>query len=528
MGSAFFEFNIAMSGLFASQRGLAVTGNNITSAATPGYSRQVLRQKAGDALPGHGIGMLGTGVVTTGIDRIRNSYLDTKMWGQNDKLGEYTIKQEQNAMIEGVFGEPSDAGFTKVFDDFFSALDDLSKLPTEAERKQALRQTMISFTQYYNKTAESLKDYQRDLNFEVKSKVDEINMLATRIQSLNKQIYDSEIHGDSANTLRDERDLIIDRLSQLINVDVKETTVTGADGRVHNELTIMANGQPLVDHFDVRLLDVKVRADKLNPEDENELFEVVWQDGLPFDMSDPKLSGELKGAIDMRDGRGSTSFDKNGVQTSPDINYKGIPYYIHRLDNFVQGFAKAMNDIYNQGPGGTPLVPPQYMFEVPSATDAAGNIIMDANGNPVPDYSKLTADKFRISEAILESANNIRTNFEEIPGVSNPNPSNNDLLLALVAQKNNKTMFGSGDAKDFMISMFSELGINSKEAQMYQKSQKDITDNIERQRLSVSQVSTDEEFMNLVKYNQAYQAAAKIMTTMDEIYETTIMRLGRW
>lgn len=502
MGSSFFELNIAMSGLFASQQGLSVTSNNITNAATPGYSRQILNQKAGLALSGNGIGMVGTGVTTTGINRIRNSYLDTKMWGQSNKLGEYTVKTEQNALIESVFGEPSDAGFTKVFNDLFNAIDDLSKLPSEKERKEALKQTLKSFTQYYNTAAKSLENYQRDLNFELKSKVDEINMLATRIQSLNKQIYQSEMHGGIANSLRDERDLMVDRLSQLINIDAKEVQITREDGRIHNEFVITANGQTLVDHLDVRLLDVKVRADKQNPEDADGLYDVVWKDGLPFDMTDSNLSGELAGVIHMRDGGGSNT----------EVTYKGIPYYIHRMDSFVQGFAKAMNKIYNKDANGNQYDPAEfYLFHVPDG-----------------DYSKITAADFRLSDEILESASNIRVNFDQIPGGANPNPANNDLLLELLAQKDNEKMFADGDPKDFMIAMFSELGINAKEANMYQKSQQEIVDTIEIQRLSVSQVDTNEEFINLVKYNQAYQAAAKIITTMDEIYETTIMRLGSW
>lgn len=507
MGSAFFELNIGMSGLFAAQQGLAVTSNNINNAATPGYSRQILGQRASAALPGYGKGMTGTGVMTTGINRIRNSYLDTKMWGQSNKLGEYSIKTEQNALIEGVFGEPSDAGFTEVFNNFFSSIDDLSKLPSEAERKEALKQSMVSFTQYYNNTSESLKSYQRDLNFELKAKVDEINMLATRIQSLNKQIYQAEMHGDTANTLRDDRDLMVDRLSQLINIEAKEVMVKDKDNNEHKEFVITANGQTLVDHFDVRLLDVKVRDPKKNAEDVDGLYDIVWKDNLPFDMNDAKLSGELGGVIDMRDGRG----------TGSGVNYKGIPYYIHKMDVFVQGFAQNMNEIYNKGPDGNPLNPPEYLFEVP---------LDPVTGDPM--YDQMTASDFKLAAKILESASNIRTNFEEIPGKDNPNPSNNDLLLELLAQKDNKKMFKDGDPKDFMISMFSELGINTKEAKMYQASQTDIVSNIEIQRLSVSQVSTDEEFMSLVKYNQAYQAAAKIITTMDEIYELTIMRLGSW
>lgn len=77
---AFFEFNVAMTGLFAAQRGLQVTSNNITNASTQGYSRQKLSQQAGMPLGGLSVGMIGTGVVTTGINRIRDSFIDNKIW----------------------------------------------------------------------------------------------------------------------------------------------------------------------------------------------------------------------------------------------------------------------------------------------------------------------------------------------------------------------------------------------------------------------------------------------------------------
>ena len=561
MGSAFFEMNIASTGLFAAQRGLAVTGNNISNAATKGYSRQVLDQRASSAMPGYGRGMIGTGVDTTGVRRVRDSYLDQKMWGQKPALGEYKIKAEQNSIIESVFGEPSDTGFTKVFDDFFTAIDNLSKLPSEGERQEALRQMSISFTKYYNSAAQKLTEYQRDLNFEMKAKVEEINNLVTRITSLNDQIYRAELNGDIANTLRDDRELCVDRLSQIVNIDAKEVDVTRPDGKVDKQFQIKLNGQVLVDGTYGRLLKVSARTqdEKKNPEDADGLYDIKWEDGLPFYMDDKDLSGELKGIIDMRDGRGSSSFTMNGEQQDPSITYKGIPYYINKLDQFVQTFAKSMNEVYNQAgteggqvytdltldDGTTIKIPKHALFtytEGNSKTpvsiedmllrDKDGDIVLEeVDGEMVAqiDYSKMTAKQFSVSDTVYDGASNIRTNFEHDPvDGSNPNPSSNDLLLALGAQKNNNKMFKDGDPKDFMISMFSELGINAKEAAMYQKTQTNVTTTIENQRLSVSQVDPNEEFINLVKYNQAYQAAAKVLTTMDGIYETTIFKLGSW
>ena len=559
MGSSFFEINIAMSGLFAAQKGLAVTGNNISNASTAGYSRQVLDQKASRPLSGMGTGMIGTGVETTQIRRIRDSYIDQKLWGHNDTLGEYKIKSEQNTIVESVFGEPSDVGFTTLFNDIFNAIDDLGKTPTGGENKEALRQTLISFTKYFNTASETLSDYQRNLNFELSAAVKEINNLAESIQSLNKEIFQYEMHGDIANTLRDERELCIDRLSQLANIEAKEVEIVKEDGSTELQFKVSLNGQTLVDHFHSNKLELQMRDEKINGQDVGGLYDVQWSNGLTFDLHDPDLSGELKGLVDMRDGAG----------VDGDVHYKGIPYYIGKLDEFATKFAEEMNKVYNQemdadgnitspalmgGDTDGDGVPEEVLFgglkvqkhmlfgatqngnaapddladiERLLKKDADGNY-MDEDGDGFADLD-IKASEFSVSASVYEDSSNIRTNFEHDPTTGdNPNESSNDLLLELLGQKDNINMFSEGNPKDFMISMFSELGINTKEAKMYQTSQTNIVKVVENQRLSVSQVDTNEEFMNMIQYNQAYQVAAKLINTMDSIYETTIFKLGNW
>ncbi len=141
----------------------------------------------------------------------------------------------------------------------------------------------------------------------------------------------------------------------------------------------------------------------------------------------------------------------------------------------------------------------------------------------------MTALNFTISQQLLDDASNIRTNFEHDPiNGENPNPANNDLLRELFAQMSNEDMFEQGNPVSYMISVFTQLAINTSESEMYYNTQTNVIATIETQRMSVSQVDTSEEFMNLIKYNQAYQAAAKIMSTMDGIYDITINRLGNW
>lgn len=642
---AFFELNIAMSGLFAAQRGLQVTTNNITNASTKGYSRQVLSQKADTPLTGLGVGMTGTGVATTGVNRLRNSYLDTKIWNQNAKLGQYNIKVTQNSIIESVYGEPSDSGYTKVHDGLFSSLSTLSTDPTSNEGKIAVREKIISFSQYYNNIAAALEGYQKDLNLEIKTTVEEINSLGARIQSLNKQIFEAEMYGDEASSFRDERDLCIDRLSQIIDVEASENEVE-VNGNTVKRFSVKIAGQPLVDHLSLNVLELQVRGEtegeidrlveqlkgqydalkanpgdstiqskiaklqaqllkvddgvkiatdgtvtftnnkkemitvlsldaageaktttagtgKYNEADVDGLYQITWSNGLDFDMTSNQLSGEIKGLIDMRDGCG----------TNAEVSYKGIAYYRERMDNYVRTFAKTINEEYSKDEQGRIIIE-----ELTNRTLASGKNVAsvgyvshdgdenytfyDQNGNEITglsdeekkelsgmyttkykllscatedtkntptdgkelvgDYSAMTANDFTISLEIFSDVSQMRTTYDS------SNPSDTSFMLNLLAQKDNRGMFKEGTPTDYMIGIFSELGINATEAKMYQSTQESVTNYLGQQRLSVSQVDTNEEFAYLIKYQQAYQAAAKVMNTIDGIYETTIFKLGNF
>jgi len=502
---AFFELNIAMSGLFAAQRGLQVTSNNISNANTQGYSRQILSQTASKPLSGYGVGLTGTGVTTTGVNRVRDSLIDQKIWTQSASLGEANIKVTQNSIMESAFGEPSESGFTKVFNDMFSAMSQLSLDPTASESKITLKEEMISFTKYFNNIAAKLEKQQRDLNFEIKVTVDEINAIATRIQSLNQQIADAELYGSEASSFRDERDKCIDRLSQIVDVEVSEEPYQVL-GRTQNRFMVKIAGQVLVDHINVNTLEIEERtdADKLNEEDVDGLYNLAWSNGLSFDMTKASISGELKGLIDMRDGCGS-----NGVNT-----YNGVPYYMQQLNTYVRDFAKMMNEQYLKG---DPVEDEHALFTY---------MIDDkpVTGKGTVDYSKLTAANFSISKEVDDEPLKMTTLSD------NNNPSDSSFMVELFRKKDSKDMnfFENATAKEYMISLFSQLGVNAKESEMYQSTNTSITQNLENQRLSNSQVDTTEEFTYLIRYQQAYQAAAKVMNTIDGIYETTIFKLGNF
>ncbi len=551
---AFFEFNIALTGLFASQRGLQVTSNNITNANTTGYSRQEVKQKASRPLSGIGVGMTGTGVDITGLNRVRDSYIDQKLWSQNPRLGEYNIKVTQNSMIESAFGEPSEKGFTAVFNELFNSISNVGTNPSSKENKVVVQKQMETFAKYYNNISGTLSNYQENLNFDLKSTVNEINSLSTRLASLNEQIMNAEIYGDEASSFRDERDNCLDRLSQLINIEVEETEYE-LKGNTISKMRVKAAGQVLVDHVNGNTLELTVRDKKLYESDVEGLYDIKWSNGLSFDMYDVNMSGELKAIIDLRDGCGTGTSD----------SYCGIPYYIKRIDGYVQQFAKTMNEEYSRTKDGyieiknCSINNAAYMqrdsngkisFYDASKSVIATNIeekdcsystkyalftCTTGNKTGVPksadeltDYSDITAANFSISKELYDDPTKMRTVYEYDSNGKEVNPSDTSFILNILAQKDNKDMFREGDPKDYMVAIFSELGINAKEAGMYQNTQKSVVNNLTNQRMSVSQVDISEEFTYLIKYQQAYQASAKMMTTIDEIYNTTIFKLGNF
>lgn len=525
--TAFLGFNIATSGLFTARTALDVTAHNISNANTIGYSRQIVEQRATRALPGAGKGMIGTGSEIYGINQMRDFYLDTKYWSENSILGQYSVKKTQLSLMESLFNEPSDSGFNAIFNSFFDAINGVVNNADSGEHRAALKEAAVTFTQYFNTTAQHLKKYQRDLNFEIKTKVEEINVIARKIQDLNQQIYKYEMDGSKANDLRDERAKLVDQLSKIVNVEVEEIEVnpevkngnlSGVDYRDKSEkhFRVKINGQILVDHFNATELRVVPRETPNNPEDVEGLYDIQWANGLKFDITDPNLSGELKGYIDMRDGNGTI--------------YKGIPYYLNRLNEFVRTFARAVNEGLDRNGDPIPELGGGHLNAINSEGEKGYYFFTYVENGEVKgkedlggtlDYSKITAENFSLSKDILEDPGNIAAAFDD-----ESLPSGNGFMEAFKALRNYTHLFREGTADSYMNSIISELGINAKQANMMEATQTNITMAVENQRMSVSGVDINEEMTHMIQFQQLYNAAAKMISVMDQILDVTINRMG--
>lgn len=320
MRTAFFGLHVATSGLHTARKNLNVTSHNIANAEIPGFSRQVAQMQAARPLQGTGRGMYGTGSQVTGVIQMRDRFLDRKFWHQNSIQGQFSAVNTHLGFIETVFsplppsGSQSQAsGVLKTFHDFFSSLQNLTTRAHEPNFRTGVTTFADSLAEQIRQDAFALQRQQSDLNRELADVVHTINSLGRQISELNNQIHIFERNGDNANDLRDQRALLIDRLSELVNVQVDERDFSRPGVSYDRRITVMINGFDFVNHTQINALELVARDNldddrsgtRRNEMDVNGLYDIFFgPTDTRFDIYSPSLSGKLRGIIDVRDGNG--------------------------------------------------------------------------------------------------------------------------------------------------------------------------------------------------------------------------------
>ena len=322
MPSTFFGLNTAYLGITAANAGINTTGNNISNVNTEGYSRQHTIQQASEALRTFtSYGCAGAGVDVLAIERYRNEYYDVKYWENNTNIGEYSVKSYYMKQIEAYFRDDGDLeegelrGFNTLLDEMYAALADVKKDSGTDDPRRAFLGTAESLAEYFNTMAGNLQELQKDVNTEIRTCVDQINSLAQEIVTLNKQINVIEIGGGTANELRDQRALLIDQLSEIVDVEVEEQQVTDPHnpGRYTGAtrfIVKIAGRQTLLDDQISYSLSCEARAsyEKVNQSDADGLYDIYWSNGNRFSLKNASLGGKLKALAQLRDGNNGENF----------------------------------------------------------------------------------------------------------------------------------------------------------------------------------------------------------------------------
>lgn len=317
MASTFFGLNIAGSGLRAANASLNTAANNIANADTKGYSRQRVLQQAADPLRAFATyGCSGAGVQTLAIERIRDEFYDIKYRENETSYGEYSSKNYYMKMIQNYFDDDGKTGFSTLFTNIQAVgTQEVLKNAGDATAKKDFMGTVEKLVEYFNTSAKNLERLQKDVNDEIKVKVEEINSIAREIQTLNKQINVVELSGSKANELRDKRDLLVDQLSKVVDVEVTENPIydtndpdreTGAT----RYMVRIAGGQTLVDNNKRYELECRAKLpdDKVNQSDIAGLYDIYWVGGDLFNTANSRMGGELAGLLKLRDGNNKENF----------------------------------------------------------------------------------------------------------------------------------------------------------------------------------------------------------------------------
>jgi flagellar hook-associated protein 1 FlgK len=339
MAGLFDAISLAKRSMMSQQWAQMITGHNIANVNTPGYSRQRPDLEAYQQtleIPG---GMLGMGSDVAEITRMRNRYLDRQVLSEQQNNGFLQFQSAGLSQIETILGETSGGGLSGILDEFWASWSDVANDPENSSARVALQMKGQELTQNINGVYQNLQAQRRDLDTQLSYMVSDINQISTQIANLNSAISEAVSQGQLPNDLMDQRDLLVDQLAGLANIQTQDEN--------NGSVTVWLGGQNLVYRDTTQSLALREMSGAGDI-----LHEVIWSgSGLEVNFQ----SGEVAGLLLVRD--------------------QAIPELMSGLDQFAVGLAQNVNAIHQTGyalDGTTGL-----SFFNPSTT-GAGNIALSA------------------------------------------------------------------------------------------------------------------------------------------------------
>ena len=488
--TTFSGLSIALRALQTQQISLDITGHNVANANNPNYSRQTALHSATKPYPtpmmGYtpSSGQLGTGVQISQINRMRDGFVDLRLRQQLQSTNYWATMEEGLRQVELFFNEPSENGIHYALDQFWDSWQDLSREPDFASVREVVVQRAQVLVESITGTRSHLQSLRENLNGDIPLKVGDVNSLATRIADLNVQIGKISATGSLPNDLLDARDAMIEELSQLVDVDV----VPDQAGMVG----VTIGGASLVHRGTAYgLVTSGVTIDGEN----YKKHEIRWATtGNLVKLN----SGEIKGLQDLRD--------------------NDITKTLAALDTWTKQFATKVNEIHEGG------------YDLDGIGGAANPIrffVFEEAGAPENTDMSFAAMNIRINPLIA-------TNVAKIRAGSIAHAEGNGLNAIMLAELRTSRVIdvdsAGGGARisigDAYNSIISKLGVDTQKAVRMNENGTGLELHLQNLKDSISGVSLDEEMTNMIRYQHAYSAAARVMTTMDEALDTIINRLG--
>ncbi|MET3809230.1 flagellar hook-associated protein FlgK [Arthrobacter sp. UYEF3] len=476
--STFGALNTAYRGLTAAQQGMNVAGQNIANAATEGYTRQRVEQSS-LAAPARGLfsgGALqpGQGVSVDAIARLGNTFLDGSVRSAGAQAGYANVRSSALQGIEGVLQEPGDNGISTSLQQFWSAWQGAANQPAEDGPKGLLLNATNSVTDKISSAYQTLQGQWSGVRAQAADAVDAVNAAATQVAAYNATIRSTVAAGGSANELIDARAKLTETISRLAGGTVREQ----ADGTVE----VHVGGNALVMGTSVRALELSgsQAGDALGS-----TVQLLWKDTKSAAAPD---GGEIAGALSVL----------APAATAPSTPGSGgaIAEAAESFNNFATALAKSVNDVHKNG-------------QLPN--DALGN--PGATGQDFFTFSGTGPAALSIKSPATTGGIALKT-------------SGQGALDTSIADKISQLGTGAGSPDKVWSGIVTGIGVQSRGAQQHEALSSAARASALTSRASQASVSLDEENVNLLTNQHAYQAAARVMTAVDEALDVLINRTG--
>ena len=470
MADLFSILEIGRDALMAQRMNIQVTGSNIANVETDGYSRRRVELRAD---PGYTDGT-GIGVSINSIQRLQSPFLSTLLRQELGTLGQLETYSNGLEILESIFYVPGDASnstLSNAMEQFWNGFEELANNPESLEMRNVVRERGKLLSTTFNDFFTRLNEFQEKVRETIQMKIEEINRLAKEIARLNAKIAMARGAGNESSGLQDKRDYLVDQLAGLIDTKVSETQ--------SGMLSINVGHKPLVHADSSNELEVKLESSDSNSDD-----------------------AEIQTVVKLKDSEGILTIESGELKGFIDISDSVIPEYSHDLDQLAYNFIKEVNDLHKEGVGLDGST--ENNFFAPDLSD--------------DDSSEGMAGRIEVSEAIIDDAKKI---------VASETGEVGDAQIAMViAQLRDEFTMESGTTTfdEYCQGIASRIGIQTQKAGNDLDVQSQMVKQLKQRKESVTGVSLDEEAINLVRFQRAYQAAAKYIGIIDEMLNTIINR----
>jgi len=458
MTHLFGVLSTATSALLTHQRAINVTGNNIANVNTPGYSRQRLNLETGTPTQ-TGLGMMSFGVTSTDVERVYDRFLGVQLNNENANLGRWEAQKGMLDRVEVVFDESAGYGLNQALSDFWNSWQDLSLNPEGQTERSVVAAASQGLADAIRQKYNDLEQVQEDIDTAVEGDLEAVNRLAAQIADLNQKIARTEIGGTNANDYRDSRDFALKQLSEIIDIKSFED----ASGQA---VVSVGDGRPLVESGNTWKLSTQTNTDETAANFGH--TDILWPDvnGGLVNISGEVGGGRIGGWLQTRDTK--------------------IAGYQAQLESLADGLILKVNELHDDG--------------------------FDLNGGPGAQFFTGTgAADMQVNPDVLADPKLIAASLTGAAG-------NADNAIAISALRTSLTMNdGTATFDAAANSLVGQVGYDVQTAKANASHQADMMTYLENYRESVSGVALDEEMVNLVKFEAAYNAAAKMVSMADEM-----------